>query len=167
MNNKKITKTAIFAALAIVFGYIESLIPLPVPIYGAKVGVSNTVILASLYMLGTPYAFGIMVMKTICQSLLFSGVTSFLYSFLGGLFSVAGMWLLKKTNRFGTVGISVLGGCLHNVGQLVAAGILISNLNTLYYLPILLVCGVISGVVIGIITDIVLKKLSGFSKNHL
>lgn len=160
MRNKKITRTAILAPLAIVFGYIESLIPLPVPIYGAKVGISNIVILFSIYALGAPYAFGIMLIKTLCQSLLFSGLTAFFYSFLGGLFSTAVMCFAKRYMKLGMVGVSVLGGVFHNIGQLTAAGIMISTLNTFYYLPVLAVCGVISGVVIGVVTAIIIKRLN-------
>ncbi len=159
MKNNRITKTAMLAALAIVFGYIESLIPLPIPVYGAKVGISNVVILSALYMLGAPYAFGIMLIKTICQSLIFSGLGSFLYSFLGGALSTAVMCLAKKSRGFGIVGVSVLGGVCHNLGQLIAAGLLMSTLNTLYYLPILAVCGVVAGVVIGIVSEIIIKRL--------
>lgn len=160
MNNKKITQTAILAALAIVFGYVESLIPLPVPIYGAKVGVSNIVILFSIYKLGALYAFGIMLIKTFCQSLLFSGFGAFLYSFLGGLFSTVVMCLAKRCRKFSMVGVSVIGGVFHNLGQLLAASVMISTLNTLYYLPILAVCGVISGVVIGAVTNIIVRRLN-------
>lgn len=163
MNNKKIATTAALAALAMIFGYIESLIPLPVPIYGAKIGISNIVILAAIYMLGTPWAIGIMIIKTLCQSLLFSGLTSFIYSFLGGVFSVAVMSLAKRSGKLGVVGTSVLGGVFHNIGQLVAAGIMISTLNTMYYLPILLVCGVISGAVCGVVTAVALKNLEKFN----
>lgn len=163
MNNKKIATTAALAALAMIFGYIESLIPLPVPIYGAKIGISNIVILAAIYMLGTPWAIGIMIIKTLCQSLLFSGLTSFIYSFLGGVFSVAVMSLAKRSGKLGVMGTSVLGGVFHNIGQLVAAGIMISTLNTMYYLPILLVCGVISGAVCGAVTAVALKNLEKFN----
>ncbi len=159
MNNKKTALVAVFSALAIIFGYIENLFPLPIPVYGAKVGISNAVILAAIYMLNIPSAFGIMTIKTVATSLLFATPVTFLYSFSGGFLSLLGMSFAKKTKRFSIVGVSILGGFLHNLGQLFCAGLLLSSFNTLYYLPILSVCGILAGLVIGIITKIILKNL--------
>lgn len=160
MNNKKIAKIAIFSALAIVFGYIESLFPLPIPVYGAKVGISNIVILTSLYILTTPISFGIMLIKTFVSSLLFSGFSAFLYSVSGGFLSVITMSILKKTKKFSVVGISIAGGVTHNIGQLIVAAIFLKNINIFYYLPILIIIGIIAGWVIGFISDIIIKRLS-------
>ncbi len=159
MNNKKIAKIAIFSTLAIVFGYIESLFPLPIPVYGAKVGISNIVILTSLYILTTPISFGIMLIKTFSSSLLFSGFSAFLYSVSGGFLSVITMSILKKTKKFSVVGISIAGGVTHNIGQLIVAAIFLKNINIFYYLPILIIIGIIAGAVIGIISDIITKRL--------
>ena len=77
INNKKIAQTAILASLAIIFGYVEGLFPLPIPVYGVKVGISNSVILSAIYMLNGGIAFGIMFIKTICSALLFQGFSAF------------------------------------------------------------------------------------------
>ena len=159
MNNKKIAKIAIFSALATIFGYIESLFPLPIPVYGAKVGISNIVILTSLYLLTTPISFGIMLIKTFVSSLLFSGLSAFLYSVSGGFLSVITMSILKKTKKFSVIGISIAGGVTHNIGQLIVAAVFLKNINIFYYLPILIIIGIIAGSVIGIISDIIIKRL--------
>ena len=159
MNNKKIAKIAIFSALATIFGYIESLFPLPIPVYGAKVGISNIVILTSLYLLTTPISFGIMLIKTFVSSLLFSGLSAFLYSVSGGFLSVITMSILKKTKKFSVIGISIAGGVTHNIGQLIVAAVFLKNINIFYYLPILIIIGIIAGAVIGIISDIIIKRL--------
>lgn len=163
MKNKEIAKTAILAALAIIFGYIESLFPLPIPVYGVKVGISNGVILAALYMLAPAAAWGIMFIKTICSALLFSGFSAFLYSVSGGILSVIIMQILKKSGKFSVVGVSIAGGAAHNIGQLICASVVLNTINIFYYLPILIICGILSGAVIGIITELIIKRL----KNHL
>ena len=159
MNNKKTALCAVLAALSIVFGYVESLFPLPVPVYGVKVGISNSVILAAMYMVGGPVPWIVMIIKTLCQALLFSGFSPFLYSVSGGILSVLGMTALKKTGKFGVPGVSVVGGVLHNIGQLLCAGVILKTINIFYYLPVLIISGVVSGFVIGVATDIILKRL--------
>ena len=154
MNNKKIAQTAMLAALAIVFGYVENLFPLPIPVYGAKVGISNAVILGILYMVNIPAAWITMIIKTVCSALLFQGFSAFLYSFAGGVMSVLTMTILKKTEKFSVVGVSIAGGIMHNTGQLICAGLVLKTINIFYYFPILLVFGSVAGVIIGIITRI-------------
>ena len=160
MKNKTLARIALFSSLALIFGYIESLFPMPLPIYGAKVGISNIVILSSLYLLSTPLSWGIMLIKTFTSSLLFSSFSAFLYSVSGGFFSVLIMSILKKTKKFSIIGISIAGGVTHNLGQLVIAAIFLRNLNIFYYLPILVIMGIISGGVIGIISNIIIKRFS-------
>lgn len=158
INNKKIAQTAILASLAIIFGYVEGLFPLPIPVYGVKVGISNSVILSAIYMLNGGIAFGIMFIKTICSALLFQGFSAFLYSFSGGILSVFVMYILKKTGKFSIIGVSVAGGVMHNIGQLICAGVVLKTINIMYYLPILIICGIVAGVIIGIITKLILKR---------
>lgn len=159
MKNKKLAQTAILASLAIIFGYIESLFPLPIPVYGVKVGISNGVILAAIYMLNTPAAWGIMLIKTVCSSLLFSGFSAFLYSVSGGILSLFVMCFLKKSGKFSIMGISIAGGAFHNIGQLICARLIFSSISVLYYLPILILCGILSGAVIGEVTKLILRRL--------
>lgn len=159
MNSKKITQIAIVSALAIIFGYIENMFPLPLPIYGAKVGISNAAVLSALYVLGIPSALGVILIKTACSSLLFGNLSVFVYSFCGGVLSLLVMAVLKKSRLFGIVGVSAAGGVFHNIGQLVCAIFMLGSINLIYYLPILIICGVIAGVIIGFVVKIILKRL--------
>lgn len=160
MKNKTIAKTALLAALSIIFGYIEHLLPLPIPVYGAKIGISNIVILTSLYLLPGALSWGILLIKVFVSSLLFNGFSAFLYSFSGGVLSLIVMQVLKKSGKFGMIGISVAGAVSHNIGQLICARLILSSLSIWAYLPMLIFIGIISGIVIGLITELTLRRIS-------
>ena len=163
MKNKTLAKTALLAALSIIFGYIEHLLPLPIPVYGAKIGISNIVILTSLYLFPGALSWGILLIKVFVSSLLFSGFSAFLYSLFGGVLSLIIMQLLKRNGKFGMIGISVAGAVSHNIGQLICARLILSSLNVWVYLPMLIFIGIISGIIIGVLAELTLKRLA----NHL
>jgi len=158
MKSAKITYIALLSALAAVFGYIESLFPLPVPIPGIKLGLSNIVILFALVKMDGRSAFFIMLIKVLICSVLFSGMNSFLYSLFGGILSFAAMCTAKKFN-FSIVGTSMAGGVFHNLGQILAAAIFLSSPAALYYFPILSVCGLFVGAAVGILCKIIISRL--------
>ena len=154
MPAKNITKIALLSSLALIFGYIESLLP-PLLLPGIKVGLSNIILVFAIYELDRKSAFFIMFVKVFVSSLLFSGMNVFFYSLSGGILSLSIMMLFK--NRcFSTIGISILGGIFHNLGQLLVAGIILGK-NALYYFPVLLISGAVMGFLIGIVTINVLK----------
>lgn len=155
MSNKKIAYISVLSALAIIFGYIESLFPAS-PIPGIKLGISNIVILFALYRMNRISAFFIMLIKVLVTSLLFSGLNVFAYSLGGGFFSLLGMLLSKKT--FSTVGVSMIGGVLHNIGQLMVAMIMMQSTAVFVYTPYLLVSGVVVGFVTGNVCRIILNR---------
>ncbi len=141
-------------ALALVFGYIESLIPIcPVP--GIKLGISNIVILFALLRLGKPYAFVIMLLKVTISSILFSGTGAFLYALSGGILSIFAMLLSRKFS-FSIIGTSMLGGIFHNIGQLLTASLILSPDAVLCYFPVLLLSGTVVGFLTGNIARLVL-----------
>ena len=156
----KVALSSMMAALALIFSYIEALIPFSVGIPGIKLGIANLVILVSLYLLGTGYTLIIKVLRILMAGLLFNGLFGALYSLAGGLLSLAVMVLLKKTGLFSTIGISMAGGVAHNLGQLLTAAFLVSTIKLFVYFPVLLFSGMASGVLIGILTHLILKKLS-------
>ncbi len=158
MKSSKITQCAILSALAIVFGYIEMLIPLPVALPGVKWGLGNIVVLVAIYMLGKKYAFFIMLIKVFVSSLLFSAPSVMLYSLSGGVLSFVLMTVLKKYN-FHIITVSIGGGIFHNIGQLICASIMMRTLTVFSYLPILVLCGVVSAVVTGICASVILKRI--------
>ena len=154
----KVALAALLAALALIFSYVESLIPLSVTMPGVKLGVANLVILVALYKLDFKYAFAINIVRILVSGLLFSGVFGVLYSLAGGVLSIVIMWILKKTDLFSIVGVSMAGGVAHNFGQILVAAILISDLRMFIYLPVLMFSGIVSGIVIGYIAYYIINR---------
>lgn len=158
-HTKKITIVALMAALALIFSYIEVLIPFNVGIPGIKLGIANLVIIVSLYYLGTGYAFIVNVVRILIAGLLFNGLFGAVYSLAGALVSFAVMILLKRIKFFSVTGISMAGGVAHNLGQILVAAFLVSNIKVFVYFPVLIISGVISGAVIGVLAYLILRKL--------
>lgn len=150
----KILLCACFVALSLVLGYLEFLVPALIPIYGLKIGFSNFPVIYSVFEFSPKHAFVIGIAKSILSGVLFSGLISSLYSLLGIIFSVFGMWILYKflKNHFSEIGISVFGSFMFQIGQVITASVLLKSLAPFYYLPYLLIgsiaCGVISGIII-------------------
>ncbi len=161
-TNNKSKKTAYFGlnvALAFVLSYLESFIPLNFGIPGIKLGLANLAVLTALYTLSAKEAFCISVIRIVLVGVTFGGISAMIYSLAGGILSFAVMAASKKLLCLSPVGVSVLGAASHNIGQLVAAGIIMRNLGSLYYLPVLLVSGSATGAIIGIVGGIVIKHL--------
>lgn len=155
----QVALAAMMAALALIFSYIEAILPIQTGIPGIKLGIANLAILTSLYILGFPYTLVINVIRILVAGLLFNGFFGAAYSLAGGLLSLFVMALLKKTGLFSTIGISMAGGVTHNLGQLLVAALLVSNMKLFFYFPVLLFSGLISGVLIGIVTHLILRRL--------
>ena len=158
-RTRKLAFAAMFAALALIFSYVEMLVPIPVPIPGVKLGLANLVILIALYRLGFRYAFTINCVRIVIAGLLFSGVFGMLYSFGGGILSILVMYLLYRTKLFSMVGISMAGGVMHNLGQLLTACAIMSNISLLSYFAVLFFSGLISGILIGILAYSIEQRL--------
>ena len=155
---KKTAKIGMFIALAMIFSYIEAIIPINFGIPGIKLGIANIVVVTSLYVLGFKETIGISLIRILLMGILFGNVFSLIYSFSGGILSLIGMIICKKFKLFSTV--SVVGGVLHNLGQLIAASIVLNNLSIAYYFSVLLISGVVTGFVIGIVSTKVVKILT-------
>lgn len=149
----------VFTALALLFSYIESLIPFHIGIPGVKLGLANLIILIALYKMNARQAFLLSVTRIVLAGFLFGNLFSILYSLAGGMLSLIVMILLKKQNGFSVMGVSVAGGAFHNVGQLVIAMLVTESLNLFYYVPVLMISGLITGIFIGIIANEMLKRL--------
>ena len=156
-NAKSVALCGVMTALAIVFGYIEHLIPMPFGIYGLKLGLANLAVVIALYALNTYYALSINATRIILCSMLFGSFTSFWYSIVGGILSFAVMVLIKKSNKFSTIGVSVCGAIAHNIGQIIVAVIISEEFKIAFYLPVLLITGAITGTLIGVIAMATLK----------
>ena len=148
------------AALALTLSYLESLLPtsafLPP---GAKPGFSNIVNMFAASSLGFFPAIGVAVLKA-CFAGVTRGVTAFFMSLCGGMLSTVGMYLLFRfTKRIGYVGIGVISAVLHNAGQLLVAAVLVGNRSVLGYLPVLLLCALVTGALTGSVLKAVMPKL--------
>lgn len=154
-RTRRIAVSAMFAALALIFSYIEAILPLSTGIPGVKLGIANLVVILALYNMNFRYAMGINVIRILVAGLLFNGLFGALYSLAGGVVSLTVMWLLKRTGLFSMAGVSMAGGLAHNMGQLLVASALVSNLKMFVYLPVLMFSGIAAGILIGITASVV------------
>lgn len=159
MQSRKVAQYGLFAALAILMGYVEMLIPLPLLVPGMKLGLANVVIVVVLYYMNAKSAFFISFVRVLLSGLLFQGFAGLLYSLAGALLSFAVMTLLKKTGKCSIVGVSIAGGVFHNVGQIIVAALVVENMKMAYYLPFLLVSGIVTGCLIGVVARLCLRYL--------
>lgn len=149
----------LFTALAMIFGYVEAIMPISVGIPGVKLGLANIVVVFSLYRLKPSEAFLINVVRIVLVSFMFGNLSVMLYSLAGGVASFAAMVLLKKSDQFSVYGVSVVGGIFHNAGQLIVAMLVLETVSLVYYGPVLLISGLVTGLVIGITAKEVLKRI--------
>ena len=150
ISTKAIAFYGIMAAFSLVLGYIEHLIPLPIGIYCIKLGLANLATVVSLYFLGAPAALTLNFIRIILSSLLFGNVLSLSYSLCGGMLSCLIMIAVKHIRGFSCVGVSICGGVAHNIAQLAVAVILLDNVKIAFYLPVLVIVGAITGLLIGL-----------------
>ena len=148
------------AAVAMMLSYIEALLP---PVYsavpGIKLGLANIAVIFALYSVEPKSAALISLVRVALSALLFGSVMSFIYSFSGAVLSLAVMILLKKSALFSAVGVSVAGAVMHNVGQVLCAVIILGTAEIGYYLIFLSVSAVVSGVLVGLVSALLIKKL--------
>lgn len=159
MKKNKAAYFGMFTALALIFGYVESLIPFHIGIPGVKLGLANLIIVIALYRLEIKEVYLLSITRIILSGFLFANLFSIIYSLAGGILSLTAMWLLKKREGFSVIGVSVIGGVMHNIGQLIIAMIVVESLNLAYYIPVLLISGLFTGIVIGIVANEMLKRL--------
>ena len=158
IRTNRLATSAILATLALMFSYVESMIPLSVTMPGIKLGVANLVVLVALYKLDGRYAFGINLVRILISGMLFSGLFGMIYSLAGGMLSLLVMCLLKKTDLFSVVGVSMAGGVAHNFGQLLVASALVSDFRMFLYMPVLMFSGLASGIVIGYLAYYIINR---------
>lgn len=149
----------VFTALALIFSYVETLIPVNLGIPGVKLGLANLIIVVALYKMRLSEAYLLSVMRILLAGFIFGNYFSIIYSLAGGLLSLTVMALLKKWGGFSLQGISIAGGVFHNIGQLIVAAVVVETFSVTYYFPVLLVAGLLTGLVIGIVAEMMLKRL--------
>ena len=150
MKIRMLTKTALLCAAALILGYIDSLIPLVPSVPGIKLGLSNLVLLYTVFYMSPIHAVLIMLVKVGLSSLLFGNAVGALYSLAGGVLSVAVMLLLHRLQSISVITVSTFGGISHILGQLLIGSLLIGFRPMLVYAPWLLVSGLLTGLLLGV-----------------
>ena len=159
MKRGGVASMGVLLALAMVLSYAESLVPVQFFLPGIKLGLANLVIFIALYELDAPRALLISLMRLLLVAFTFGSLFSMLYGLAGALLSFAVMVLLKKTDKFAPVTVSAVGGASHNVGQIIAAVLITKSGGLAVYLPVLLVGGVVSGICIGLLGEVLRKRV--------
>lgn len=149
----------LFTALALIFSYVETWIPFHIGIPGVKLGLANLVIVIALYKMPIEQVYLLAITRVILAGFMFGNLFSIIYSLAGGILSIIIMWFLKKNDGFSVIGISIAGGVFHNIGQLLIAMFVVESLNLVYYIPVLLIAGLLTGFIIGITANEMLKRL--------
>ena len=159
MTHKNTAYLGLFAAIAIIFGYVESLIPFFAGIPGMKLGLANLAVLFILEKYSWKEAALVSTVRILVIGFLFGNMFSILYSLAGAALSLTVMTLMKKFSGFSILGISVAGGVSHNIGQLIVASLIVENTSLLYYAPALLISGVVTGLLIGLLAGEITKRI--------
>ena len=156
---KKVSLYGILVSLAFISSYIEVLIPFNFHIPGMKLGLANIAVLVALYTGGAKAGITVSIIRIILVGLTFGNPYSAIYGLSGGVLSLAVMIFLKRTDFFGMMGVIKAGGVAHNIGQLLWAMIILKLPAVFTYLSYLILVGTITGALIGIIDEEVLKRL--------
>ncbi|MBR7181781.1 MAG: Gx transporter family protein [Clostridia bacterium] len=159
MRAKRVAFLSMSIALAMILSFVESLIPALVAIPGIKIGLPNLIIVFLLYRVGWKETVIVSIIRIVLVSVLFGNIQTMTFSIAGAVLSLLGMILLQKTNWFSTIAVSITGGILHNIGQIIAAVLWTQTAEIAYYLPVLLISGTVAGTVIGLLAGLLVKRL--------
>ena len=159
MKAKRVAFLGLSIALAMILSFVESQIPALVAIPGIKVGLPNIVMVFLLYRVGWKETVIVSIVRILLISMLFGNLQTMTFSIMGAAISLLGMILLKKVKWFSCITVSVMGGILHNVGQIIAACLWTQTAEIAFYLPVLLISGTIAGTLIGLLAGIMVKRM--------
>ena len=149
-------------SLAFIFSYLEAIIPIPIPIPGVKLGLANLVTIVGLYTVGVKGTVAVSLIRIVLVGCTFGNLFSMVYGLAGGALSLVLMILFRKANWFSQIGVSIIGGIGHNIGQLTVAALVTETAGVFYYLPVLLAAGVVAGGVIGLLGGLVTERIRKF-----
>lgn len=158
-DTQNLTRLSLAVTFALILSFIESRIPAFVAVPGVKVGLANIAVIFMLYKFGVKSAIIVSLIRVFLVSILFGSPVSLFYSISGAVLSFAVMLTLKSLTPLKEVAVSVSGGISHNVGQIIAASILLETNVVIYYLPFLMVSGTIAGIVVGIVAALLIKRI--------
>jgi len=165
-KTRKMVLLSILISQALVLHVIERAIPVPIPVPGVKLGLANIISLITIMLFGYKEAVLVVILRTLLGSFFGGGLSSFLYSLAGGILSstIMAYMYLKHKDIFSIPTISTVGAVFHNIGQIGVASLVISNIHLFYYLPVLLISGVITGVLIGFTVDFTVEPVKRILK---
>ena len=155
----RLASFGVFVALALIFSYIETLIPFQIGIPGVKLGLANLVIVIALYRMPVGEVYLLSGVRVVLTGFLFGNLMSILYSLAGGILSLTVMWGMKRIRSVSILGVSIAGGVFHNIGQLLAAALMVETYGVFSYLPVLLISGLLTGFVIELAAGEMLKRI--------
>ena len=160
-KTRKLAYLSILLSLALALHIFERTLPLPMPVPGVKLGLANIVTLLTIVFFGFKEALLIVIMRTFIGSIFGGGILAFCFSVAGGLLSTMVMALMYKRfiKYFSIPSVSITGAVFHNIGQIAVASFVIQNINLVYYLPVLLFSGIITGFFTGLLVQLTLKPL--------
>ncbi len=154
-------------AFSLILSYIEVLIPFQPGIPGIKLGLANLAVLLCLYLIGIREAILLTLVKAVITGFLFGNLSMIMYSLSGAFFSIIIMILMKKSGMFHLPVISAMGGVMHNVGQLLIAYVTVQTYGIVYYIPILLIAGLLTGILLGTVATLLLPYLQKILKRGM
>ncbi len=157
--SRRMAQYGMLCALMMIFGYVEAVFPVVLPIPGMKLGIANVVLLLSLYTVGVRGAAAVFSARVVLTALLFGNAFSFILSLCGGAVALGVMALLYRKGKTPLVWESACGGVMHNVGQIAAASVIFKNPDFFLYLPVLTVFGALCGIVTGKLTERLLNMM--------
>ncbi len=157
MSALEVATYGLLAAVALIFGYVEALFPLPLPVPGIKLGLGNIVVLFTLAGFGWRAGLAITLVKVVVSALLFGNPMVLMYSAGGAALSFAAMWVALHWSRLSIVGVSMVGGVFHMVGQLAVVAFTFSPYVALVYLPVLMISGLVTGLLTGYVCRLVIR----------
>lgn len=157
-NTKRTVFLGLAASVTLILSYVESLLPpLVAAVPGVKMGLPNIMIIFLLYRFGWKEAAAVSLVRLLAVALLFGNVMTLAYSFAGALLSLILMTLFKKWGVFSMVGVSIIGGVTHNLGQILVAMLVMQTREIGYYMIVLAVTGTIAGILVGLAGMLTLK----------
>lgn len=157
---RRIARYALLTALAMVLSWLEAMVPTSAAVPGMKLGLTNLVVIFALYRMGLRDAAAISLVRVALVSMTFGSAYSFAYSLAGAALSLAVMAVLQRTGRFSILGVSVAGGVCHNLAQILVAMAVLGSGHIVWYLPALLVSGVLAGAAVGAAGGILTERIN-------
>jgi len=162
MKNSSVKKNvflALLVSIGLAVGYIENMIPVPIPLPGARLGLSNIVVLITIVVFGWKEGFTVALLKSVLLMLVTGNVSSFFYSFAGAFLSAIAMNISWYKLNLSIISTSLIGSFFHNLAQVTLGSIIVSNWRLFYYFPFLIILGIFTGLFVGMASKYIIEQL--------